>query len=206
MAVTRRRSRSSPCAAACAKKPQRRSNGLVRALFDHFTDREHGTKANQVPAAWRQHRGLCSLYALSSFAYCIFGVFFFFAIPAHRRFYEREALEGLFFVWQGFISFQCDAVDLGVPSISHPIDRFSACAFMAWQFGKYVLCAARGLLGARALATFPLGVVAGLYAFWRSARAVDLSDREAYFRWHTIWHFAFPIANLVHYGGHWRLF
>ena len=182
------------------------SKGFVHEVLDFCTDREHGTKANQVPAAWRAHHSLCSLYALSSFAYCVFGIFFLTSIPKHGRLYDLEALEGLLYIWQGFASFQCDAVDLGVPSISHPVDRVSACGFLLWQIGKYTLFAARGSLGPRALATFPVCLLAGLYTFYRSAKAVDANDREGYFRWHTIWHFAFPVASLIHYGGHWGLF
>ena len=101
---------------------------------------------------------------------------------------------------QGLVSYACDAVAIGVPSISHPIDRFSASLFVLQQVIKYVVFLCSGALTPSAAIVFPSGLAVALYAFNRSVQTVDSRDAQAYFYWHTRWHLAIPMTAVAFYS------
>ncbi|KAL1523417.1 hypothetical protein AB1Y20_018357 [Prymnesium parvum] len=175
---------------------------LLAAAVQFYTDREHGSKHCKVPLSWRAHRGLLSLYSLSSLMFCLTGAYILLLCHAYpqRSLYTQQYVEGLLWIWSGCISYACDAVDLGVKSWSHPIDRLSATLFIAYNVLAYVAYARMGALPVAATIEFPLSLMSGLFCFKRSGDAVHKGDMEGYFFWHTAWHFVLPITGILHFS------
>ena len=94
--------------------------------INYFTEKNHWGSECYVPSDWCKYKDLMNMYSLSSFSYCAFGIFFLYNIQNQKPLYKYEWVEGYLWIWQGLISYQCDAVNFGVRSISHPIDRISA--------------------------------------------------------------------------------
>jgi len=178
---------------------------LIPVIKEHFTNKEHGGKSNSVPSEWSKYKNLTSVYSLSSLSYCVVGILFFCCIPEQYRLYKYEIYEGFFWIWQGLISFQCDAVDLGIISISHPIDRISATVFVLWGASKFILLSIKGMLSWKTTIIFPIGITIGLYFFYKSNISCIKKKDKDYFYWHTLWHFSFPAAAFLFYIIHWRL-
>eukprot|EP00966_Prymnesium_polylepis_P182968 4239729-Prymnesium_polylepis.1 len=166
---------------------------MVSSLVDHFTSREHGAGC-PVPASWRPHVSLCGPYSLSSLAYCAAGIYMMnaFARRPDRLLYAGEHHEAWLWVWQGIISFQCDAVDLGRRSLSHPIDRLSACLVIVFQAGKHYVAMACGLYSVREAVVLNAGLVAGLACYRASCDAVQRGSMRGYLFWHAAWHYTLP--------------
>ena len=102
-------------------------------------------------------------------------------------------------VWQGFISFQCDVVDLGIPSWSHPADRISATLFIFQQSCKYAFMRCGGEWGRALKAFMVLSWISGLWAFKRSGLACRERKLREYRFWHVTWHIAFPVLQISFY-------
>jgi len=177
------------------------------AIADHFLDLDHGTRHCRVPAAWRQHVHRLSLYALSSFFYAVVGAVLLLGLCLHpeRTLYAGEWVEMLLWFWQAGASYWCDVIDLGIPSISHPIDRFSAVVFTVQQCVKYGLVRCKGPLAHWLALSMSSGFILGLYCFHRSGVAVKKCEMQHYLRWHTLWHLSLPLNALsfiyLHYFG-----
>lgn len=182
----------------------RKGEGALTFLVRHFSDLEHGTEANRVPYSWRSLPGgsLTSAYSISPLAYVLFGMYMFALTRLHpsRRLYDGEEWEALAWILQGGTSFWCDVWDLGRPGISHPVDRVYAMSLTLQQAVKWAVFAYAGRLCGLAIAIFPVGIAAGAYIFWRSARAVDDRCARDYFWWHTAWHYFLPVAAVGFYS------
>ena len=167
-------------------------------LYEHFTDLEHGAKC-KVPSAWRSQVSLLSVYALSSFYFSVAGVFMMhcFARRPERLLYPGEQHEAWLWVWQGFVSFQCDAVDLGRPSLSHPVDRISATLVILHQCQKHWTAIWRGEYTGFEAAILNGGIAAGLLCFRRSCEAVRSKSLRGYCFWHAAWHFVLPTSMIL---------
>ena len=184
------------------RRARRRSPGLLdsfSAWRASLLSLEHGGDI-RVPPAWRSEPRLSrtSLYALSSLTYSCVGLLIFGLLslrPGAALHPTLEHAEAALFVWQGLISYQCDAIDLGIPSWSHPVDRLSATAFtllLAAKHALFVRCA--GEWGRLLHAAFwAVGAVGGV-CFSRSCEACRAQRLEAYAFWHVAWHLAFPLA------------
>ena len=157
---------------------------------------------DKVPFEWRGNPRLSrtSAYGLSSLCYSMTGVLlaWLLAHSPERKFWPLLHVEAGLWIWQGLISYQCDAVDIGIPSWSHPADRISAlvfggcCCYYAFlhcggRYGRPLLTCLRGV-----------GVV-GFYAFERSSRACCEANLEAYRFWHSLWHTIFPVGMAAFY-------
>lgn len=174
--------------------------GLLGFLLDY----EHGSKHNQVPASWQCE--LTSLYALSSFGFWVVGIYLFWLLTTHptKQLYPGEHFELVIWLWQGFVSFFCDAVYLGKPSISHPIDRITAICFTLAQVIKFFCSYTSGAFDSCPYVMLPFfaGLSGALYCFLKSAKGVDDLDSGAFFFWHTLWHFAIPITGMSFHTAH----
>lgn len=175
---------------------------LAVAAARYLTDREHGSELCKVPLAWRAHNRLRSVYSLSSFAFCVAGVYITVLLRAYpwRSLYSLHILEGPYWIWTGFISFACDAVDLGIPSWTHPLDRTSATFFLLFNVVEYIVSVVLGTLPTAAIFDFPIGLGISLYFFKLSAEAVHRKDMHGFFFWHAAWHFSLTIAVMLHFA------
>ena len=169
---------------------------ILIATVDFYTDREHGSRSCKVPHAWRRHRPLSSVYALSSFNFCLVGIFLLWFTGKLRTFYLHQYLEGYIWIWQGVISFVCDAVDLGVPSWSHPIDRLSATLFISYNIATHLINIEQ--ISWAVSVFFFTALALSLWTFKLSGDAVLKNEMEGYFFWHTVWHFALPTCYLMY--------
>ena len=115
-----------------------------------------------------------------------------FAKRPERRLYDGEHHEAWLWVWQGGISFQCDAVDLGRRAISHPVDRLSATIFIAQQMCKHYTAMFYGLYSVTEMLLLNVGLVASLACFNQSCMAVRQQSLRRYLFWHSAWHFSLP--------------
>ena len=172
---------------------------MLGTAIDVLTDREHGSKHNQVPGQWRHGRQLWSVYAWSSWAYAVTGVTYLFLLHRYpsKALHAGESIDALLWMWQGVVSFWCDFIDLGVPSWSHPIDRISANAFILSQLIKFFIFVREVPWSCNLL--FPPALTASLWTFRMSVLAVARKDAPAFFFWHTVWHFALPLAGVMFY-------
>ena len=96
------------------------------------------------------------------------------ARPERSLHLTEEYTEAVLWIWQGLISFKCDALDLGIRSWSHPTDRISAVVFTLQQSLKYCLVSCRGPWSAPLSCGLTLGLVVGGYCFRRSCRGRDV--------------------------------
>lgn len=174
------------------------------STLDYYLSLEHGSETDRVPSRWRTEPSLqpLSLYGLSSFNYSLIGVLLFALLVSRpeRAVYSAEYLEAALWMWQGAISYKCDAIDLGVRSWSHPTDRISATLFTIWLSVKYTLVVrCEGSWGVVLWPALSVALLVGVYCFQRSCLACRAADREAYARWHVRWHFAFPLTMASFY-------
>ena len=167
-------------------------------LYRHFTDLEHGA-ACTVPRAWRSQVSLCSAYALSSLHFSVAGfvMMYAFARRPDRLLYPGEQHEAWLWVWQGLVSFQCDAVDLGIPSWSHPVDRLSATLVILHQCAKHYAAMWRGEYSGVEAGVLNAGMAAGLLCYRRSCDAVHSKSLRGYLFWHAAWHLVLPTMMIV---------
>lgn len=174
---------------------------MFMTTIDYFADREHGSKHCKVPSAWRAQHRLHSVYSLSSFMFCVTGMFMMALLHAYpwNSLYHLHMCEGIYWMWTGFISFACDAVDLGIPSWSHPIDRLSATLFVLYNVVQYLVFLGLGSLPIAAAILFPVGLSSSLWFFWLGSKAVHRKEMKAYFYWHTAWHYTLSIAFIVYF-------
>jgi hypothetical protein len=171
------------------------------AAIDYFGDRSHGNgKTGKVPAAWRSHNSLLSVYSLSSWTFTATGIYYLVLVHLypHRR-WACDYTEALLWIWSGMASYVCDAVDLGRHSWSHPIDRFSACVSVALVCIKHCVCSMLGRFSLGTILIYPLGLGAALCCFHNSCNAVKKRDMNGYFFWHAWWHFACSLVGLGYY-------
>jgi hypothetical protein len=194
--------RSRAVASGGARGGSRKS--FLAAQYEYFICREHGSSTFPVPPRWRGHPqvSLHSYYGLSSLNYTVCGCFFLALLLLYpeRALYKTELLEAGLYIWQGLISYQCDVVDIGIPSWSHPADRISATILTLHQVIKYLLFVRCD--GEWKFATTPFFALAlpiGLYCFSRSNRACTERDLPGYVRWHIAWHIAFPGTMMTFY-------
>ncbi|KAL3893693.1 MAG: hypothetical protein SGPRY_014056 [Prymnesium sp.] len=175
---------------------------LLSAALSFYSDCEHGSQHCTVPRAWRAHSSLTSPYSLSSLAFCIAGLYICLILHAFpsRALYPSQIVEGALWIWSGCISFVCDAVDLGVRSWSHPVDRLSASLFIAYNVLVYCTHVLAGTMPIAATIEFPVALAAGLYCFNRSSDAVHRRDMEGYFFWHSMWHLVLPLSGVLHFS------
>ena len=107
-----------------------------------------------MPPEWRGTPALSplSVYGLSSFNYSLVGLLLasLLAWRPQRALYAGEYVEAALWIWQGLISYKCDAIDLAVESWSHPVDRVSATIFTVSQVVKYSLVTCGGIIFATA--------------------------------------------------------
>lgn len=183
---------------------------LYRSVIDFYSDREHGTRHNFVPKHWsqsaRQHP-LWLVYAASPFCFSAVGVYLLCALAARpeRRLYDGEHLEGCMWIVAGLVSWACDVRDLGVPSLSHPVDRVSATGFTAFQLGKhaaYTLHGAYAGLPGWLCALFCVGLWFGFRCFQLSVLAVNERRLGGFLGWHSGWHVVWPAVQLLFLHGH----
>lgn len=174
---------------------------FLSSVAQHYLSRSHGGDADPVPHKWRNASILSprSLYGLSSFNYSLSGLLLIGLLTVHpeRALHSGEYVEAALLVWQGLISYRCDAIDLCVDSWSHPADRICATAFTLYYVIKHLSVTCEGSLSTT-IVTFVwsmLGV--GLFAFSRSCRACHDEDLLAYAFWHTAWHVVFPVTLAV---------
>ena len=158
-----------------------------------------------VPRAWRNAAILqpLSLYGMSSFNYTLTGLWLLYLLHAHPErslHFTLEYVEAWCYVWQGIISFKCDAVDLGVPSWSHPVDRICATLFTIQQSIKYCFVDCRGPIQPPLAVLVSVVFVLGFYAFRQSCTACQERALRDYRYWHVTWHFAFPVAMCIFYA------
>jgi hypothetical protein len=171
-------------------------------LYAFYTSYDH------VPPAWRIGHTLTSVYSLSSFFYSITGFVIAALIPYYPEYFEYE--EALIWIWQGAISFACDAYDLGRPSISHPTDRVSAGLVTYLLVRKYltiagVYCCHPHFMVMCGNSNYPrvalrvwmfIGVSYSFICFYNAVVGHTNLDKERYFKYHTLWHTGFPISAL----------
>ncbi len=176
-------------------------SSLLAALAGYFTDREHGSRHNLVPRRWRDEavrRPLWPIYAASPFTFCAVGLLLLAGMRAHPERclygYKVERIEGFLWVWQGFASYACDVRDLGIPSISHPVDRGCATLLTVQQLAKYALLFAVGGVPVPPQCAWlvPAGLLAGAHCFRRSFEAVDARALDDFLLWHSAWHAVWP--------------
>ena len=109
--------------------------------LNYYLSLEHGSDTDRVPRAWRDDPrfGRLSLYGLSSLNYSLTGCLLLalLHLSSEQRI-TASRIEAAFWVWQGLISYQCDVVDIGIRSWSHPVDRISATIFTVQQAVKYI--------------------------------------------------------------------
>ena len=170
--------------------------------IEFFTDMEHGSKDCKVPASWRRHNSLMSVYSLSSLLFCLTGLFYLVlaVLLPERVVWGGDYVEALLWIWCGMVSYQCDVVDLGIPSWSHPIDRISATLFTLMTTIKHVVCSILGRFPLGIMLLFPAVLGCGILCFHKSCAAVHKSNMKAYFFWHSGWHFTLSLCGLVYYG------
>ena len=158
----------------------------------------HGADTAPVPPEWRGHPRLSptSIYGLSSLNYSLTGLLILLLLRQRpeRSFYALEKAEACLWIWQGIISFKCDALDLGVDSWSHPADRVSATLFILQQTLKFCFVSCEGSLGRPLLYAMYAGLAAGGWCFHCSSVACRNRLQEAYRFWHIAWHLAFPVT------------
>jgi hypothetical protein len=189
------------------RSPQARTTAVSQApkesFLQYYLSLEHGSETDKVPAAWRRSSLLApsSLYGLSSFNYALVGLLLcaLCMMEPQRALYSGEQLEAALWIWQGFISFKCDAVDLGIRSWSHPVDRISATVFTLVLVVKYCFMECIGAWGDAIYVSLSIFLIAGLYCFRRSCQACRAHDLRGYRFWHIAWHFAFPLAMAFFY-------
>jgi hypothetical protein len=169
----------------------------LREFALHFLSLEHGGDRDPVPAKWRHAPQLqpWTWYGLSSLFYSIAGLMLVSLLVLYpERAQAGDHAVSTLLVWQGLISFKCDALDLCVRSWSHPAYRISACAFILGMLAKPMTVFCCGRAGMALLCVIFCIVLGGFYAFHRSCRACHDLDLPVYARWHTRWHLAFPCA------------
>ena len=174
------------------------------STLEYYFSLEHGSETDKVPEKWRYSPkfGAFSVYGLSSFAYSLVGFLLLglqYARP-ERSLYAAEPFEPVLYIWQGLISYQCDCIDLGIRSWSHPTDRISATVFTALMVVKYCFARCRGPLGVPLYLSLFVMLVVGLMCFNRSCIACREANPDAYRKWHVAWHFAFPSTMMVFYS------
>jgi hypothetical protein len=196
---------------------RRASDAPSESTLAYYLSLEHGSETDRVPTRWRSSPLLqpCTLYGLSSFNYSYIGVLLLalIGLRPERSLYAAERVEALLWIWQGFISFKCDAVDLGaaaasltscahvppsplprrpsctgavptgVRSWSHPVDRISATLFTLQQLVKYTFVSCSGTMGVSLYVALFLCLGAGVYCFRRSCHACRELRLEDYRRW-----------------------
>ena len=172
-------------------------------LLEYYFSLEHGSETDKVPSQWRRYNYFapCSFYGLSSFMYSLAGVWLLALQVIHpdRMLYSFEYSESILWIWQGLISYKCDALDMGVRSWSHPCDRISATLFTVFLLLKYTFVDCVGRYGPHLLVVTTLLFLVGLYCFHRSCRACRAKSPRDYCFWHSTWHFVFPLT-MIHFN------
>lgn len=174
---------------------------LLMPVVQHFMSRSHGGDADPVPPKWRDASILrpASVYGLSSFNYSLSGLLLVGLLSAHpgRALHSGEHVEAALLIWQGLISYRCDAIDLCVDSWSHPADRICATVFTLYYVVKHLSMTCEGSLSMTICAFVWAMLGVGLFAFSRSCRACHEENLRAYAFWHTAWHVVFPATLAV---------
>ena len=172
--------------------------------LEYYLSMEHGSATDKVPERWRSSPKLqpLSLYGLSSFNYSLAGLLLLVLVGLRpeRSMHVSDLLEGSVMIWQGLISFKCDALDLGIRSWSHPTDRISATILTILLTARYVFfvrCA--GPLGVTMYASLFVFLAVGLVCFNRSCIACREKNLDDYRKWHVSWHFTYPGMMVVFY-------
>ena len=165
----------------------------------HFASRlaQYYTNMNHVPYSWRLD--VPSSYFFSPFLYCMAGVVLLVG-------QATTAEEAAVWVWQGVCAFWSDSYNMGVSSISHPIDRVSSTVVTVYLLRRYLtttglLCCHpdyvcgcdHHLLGAEMV----FGVWLSLYFFYKSYVSFINKDKDGFIRYHTLWHVGFPSTALL---------
>ena len=181
---------------------RRKSDMESMAFCSNLLSLEHGSEIDKVPPEWRGNPqlSLTSVYGLSSFMFTVTGILLAVLLvhSPDRWFHPVQSVEAILWIWQGLISYKCDAIDLGVPSWSHPTDRISAIAFsLSCSYYAFIHC--NGTYGRPLLTGLRGFAVIGMWCFVRSSRACRERDLAGYAFWHTSWHVWIPLAMMVFY-------
>ena len=203
MPTTRAQTTPKRSASPAKKRPTKAPVKKKESALEYYFSLEHGSETDKVPLKWRSSPKLqpLTLYGLSSFNYSLAGLLLavLLSVRPERSIYPFERVEAALWIWQGLISFKCDALDIGIRSWSHPVDRISAVVFTVQQTVKYCFVRCGGTWGLP-LYIFLFGVLGvGVSFFNKSCVACRNQDLEGFRMYHVLWHYIFPVTMAVFY-------
>ena len=151
---------------------------------------------SSCPVHWSQLSRKEPLYAASSLSLTAFGVAVLANAPSRTWFYY-----GLTWLMQGTSSVFADVIHIGHSSWWHCVDKWlvivSSCSTM------YVLCCVglelNGFIhcSVRLCICVCCAYLLAFLSYGRAAKAAQAEDAEAYFCWHTRWHFGILSAQTL---------